>query len=104
MTLRDFLGLGSESETSRDGPLSSYREWHSLLIGLGVGFVAALNSPKDSAWLLLLLVGFAYGARKVDVGALRHIRKEPQYALTAALISFLITAFVIVPRLPSGLF
>jgi hypothetical protein len=104
MALRDLLGLGSESDTSRDGPLSSYREWHSLLIGAGVGFVAALNSPKDSAWILLLLVGFAYGARKIDVSALKHIRKEPQYALTAALLSFLVTAFLIIPHLPRGVF
>jgi hypothetical protein len=103
MTLRDFLGLGSESDTERDGPLSSYREWHSLLIGAGVGFVSALNTGKDGAWLLLLLTGFAYGAKKIDIGPLADLRREPQYALIAAVLAFLATSFLVVPYLPEAI-
>jgi hypothetical protein len=103
MSLKDFLGLGSESDTNRDGPLSSYREWHSFALGIGIGFISALNTGKDGAWLLLLLAGFAYGAKKIDIGPLADLRKEPQYALIAATLAFLVTSFLVVPYLPEAI-
>lgn len=38
MSLRKYLGAGTEEETPRHGVLSSRKEWHALLIGASVGF------------------------------------------------------------------
>jgi hypothetical protein len=103
MRLLDLLGDGAEQETPRNGILSSRAEWHSLGIGMAVGFVTALSGGKDAAWLFIILSSVAFGSQKSQVGQLQHVKKEPYYALTTAVMAFLLTAFVIVPRLPGGL-
>lgn len=63
-----------ESGNNYDGPLSTYPEWHSLLIGAVVG----------------TLLGWS--------ATLRHdLRREPHYALTGALVSALV-AFAVRQR------
>jgi len=60
-----------ESQGSYNGPLSTYREWHSLLIGVAGG------------------AAFGWSA------TLRHdLRAEPHYAIGGALVAALV-AFVL---------
>jgi len=64
------LPSAKESQGPYNGPLSTYREWHSLLIGATLGG----------------LVGWS--------ATLRHdLRREPHYALAGALLGALV-AFV----------
>lgn len=102
MRIDDILGLGTEEETERNGLLSSRKEWHSLSVGSFVGLVAGLNGGKDGAWIMVLLAGVALGAQKIDVGHLADVRREPAYALSAAVIGFLVTVFIIIPNLPAA--
>jgi len=63
-----------ESGDNYDGPLSTYREWHSLLLGAVAG----------------TLLGWS--------ATLRHdLRREPHYALAGVLFSALV-AFVVRQR------
>jgi len=101
--MKEWFGLGSESETPREGPLSSYAEWHSFLIGLAVGFITALVGGKDAAWTFIILSTIAFGGKKVNVGQLKHISNEPLYALGGSVLGFVITVFVIIPTLSGGL-
>jgi hypothetical protein len=104
MSLKDLLGLGSESDTNRDGPLSSYREWHSFALGGTIGFISALNVGfEKGAWLLLIFAGLAYSVQRMDTGPLADLRKEPQYALVAATLAFLATSFLVIPYLPDAI-
>ncbi|WP_143421026.1 hypothetical protein [Halorubrum halodurans] len=102
MSILKWLGAGSEDETPRYGILSSRAEWHAFAIGLSVGFTTALTGGKDAAWLFIILAGIAFGTAEVEVGHLKHVQKEPYYALVASMVGFLLTAFVIIPRLPAG--
>jgi hypothetical protein len=81
----------------------SKAEFQSLILGATVGFVTALSGGKDAAWMFIILTGVALGGKKVDVGVLENVQKEPLYALTTSVLAFIITAFLIVPRLPGGL-
>jgi uncharacterized membrane protein YjjP (DUF1212 family) len=104
MKLLKYLGAGSEDETPRYGMLSSRAEWHAFLIGISIGFISALSGGKDAAWMLIILAGIALGTKEVDIGHLKHIKQEPMYALVGAVISFLLTAFAVIPHLPGGIF
>jgi len=104
MDILKYLGGGSEDETTRYGVLSSRAEWHSFLIGISIGFISALSGGKDAAWMLIILAGIALGFKEVNIGHLKHIKKEPMYALVGAVISFLLTAFAVIPHLPGGIF
>lgn len=76
---------GTEEETARDGVLSTLTEYHALILGAVVGFVALLTGAR---WLL---VPFVAGALGVEVGRRRgrtetvpafgEVQKEPWYAL-----------------------
>jgi len=103
MRLRDFLGIGTEQETFRDGPLSSLAEWHALLIGISVGLIIAIVGGKDAAWLFIILTTIAVGGREVNVGHLKDVKNEPVYALVGAVSSFLVGTLYVVPRLSHGL-
>jgi len=100
MSIRDYLGGDSEEETPRDGLLSSRPEWHGAGIGAFCGLLVGLNGAKDGAWIMVLLAGLAFGTRKAQVGQLEDVNKEPAYALGAATLMFLVTVFVILPRIP----
>lgn len=103
MSFLKWIGAGDEDETPRTGVLSSRAEWHSFGIGLSVGFIVALTGGKDAAWLFIILSGIAFGTAEVNVSHLKHVQKEPYYALVASVIGFLLTAFVVMPRLPAAL-
>lgn len=103
MGILKWVGAGSEDETPRYGFLSSWAEWHSFGIGLSVGFIVALTGGKDAAWLFIVLSGIAFGTAEVNIGHLEHVQKEPYYALVASMIGFLLTAFVVIPRLPAAI-
>jgi uncharacterized membrane protein YjjP (DUF1212 family) len=104
MNILEWLGAGEEHETPRYGTLSSRAEWHAFLIGISIGFISALSGGKDAAWMLIILAGIALGTKEVDIGHLKHIKQEPMYALVGAVISFLLTAFAVIPHLPGGIF
>jgi hypothetical protein len=102
MDLLKWLGAGEEEETPRHGILSSRSEWHSLGIGASVGFIVAFVGGKDAAWLFIILSGVAFGSSETDIKQLQHIKREPYYALVASVVMFLLSAFLIIPRIPSG--
>jgi hypothetical protein len=102
MKLRDYLGLGRESETPRYGILSSRAEWHAFLVGITVGIIVAIVGGKDAAWLFIILTSIAIGGREVNVGHLRHVKNEPVYALVGAVSSFLVGTLYVVPQLSHG--
>lgn len=69
-----------ESETDRDGFLSTRREIHASVIGLAVGVIVVMTG----AWELAAL--FVFVALGVKLGSLRspglvEIQREPWYAL-----------------------
>lgn len=100
--VRAWLTAKPEDETEYNGFLSSKSEKHAML-GLAIGFITALAGGKDAAWMLIVFGGIALGEREVSVGQLEDVQKEPGYALVSATLAFLITAFIIVPRLPGGI-
>jgi hypothetical protein len=66
-----------ESETERDGLLSTLTEWHALVGGLVVGVVAA----GAGSWeLAVLWVTLCLGA-KMPTRYTAELRREPPYAL-----------------------
>lgn len=79
------------------------REKHAIGIGAFVGFAVALVGGKDAAWMFVMLAAIAIGGREVNVGHLEDVKNEPAYALAAALVMFLVTVFVVMPRLPGGI-
>mgnify|MGYP006896952177 CR=1 FL=1 len=101
--MKKRLGFGSESNTPRDGVLSSRAEWSALLIGCTVGVITAIAGGKDAAWLFIILATIAFGGKKVNVGQLQHISDEPLYALVGAVMSFLLTALAVIPHLTNGI-
>lgn len=103
MNIQEYLGSGTEEETSRDGLLSSTAEWHALVLGFAVGFMVALTGGKDAAWLFIIFSGVAFGSKQTNIEALQNLKREPIYGLLASVLGFLITAFLIVPQLPSGI-
>lgn len=76
------LPIGTETETDRDGFLSSRREVHAAVIGLGVGAFGALASRPEPVLVFVLV---AIGVRAVPRGRLADVRREPWYAIGAAL-------------------
>jgi len=76
-----------ESETKRNGVLSTLDEWHALVIGLTVGLVVA----AAGAWELGALFIAAVLGTKLSKVPLKTIRKERWYAMGGFLMSTLIT-------------
>jgi len=76
-----------ESETERDGVLSSLREWHAAIVGLAVGVVAALTG----SWELAGLFVFATLGLKLGSRHLGDVRQEPWYALGFFLVGLVAT-------------
>lgn len=100
MRIKDILGLGTEEQTARNGVLSSFGEWHSITIGSTVGMIAGSSGGEAGLSLMLLLAGLAVGTRKLEIGQLQDVRKEPAYALGSSCITFLLAALVIAPLVP----
>ena len=97
-----WLGGGTEEETPRYGILSSRAEWHAFGIGVAIGFIVAAVGGPSAADLFLVFASIAFGLHEVDVGHLKHVQMEPYYALVASVVSFLLTVFVVLPRIPGG--
>ena len=76
-----------ESETSRDGSLSTQREIHASVVGFVVGVVVAMLG----AWELAGLFVFATLGSKLGSKYLGDIRREPWYALGFFLMGAAIT-------------
>jgi len=76
---------GSESLFSANR--LTFREWHAAVLGASVGAVAAylpsVGYPGVGVTLAGLLVGVAFGVKRLGSVAGRTVRKEPWYALTA---------------------
>lgn len=77
-------------------------EKHAIGIGASVGFIVGLRGGKDSAWMFIILASIALGAKEVNVGHLEDVQDEPGYALVSSVVMFIITVFVINPRLRGG--
>jgi hypothetical protein len=82
--------VGTESETPRDGVLSTLTEYHALILGCVVGFVALLTG---ALWLLVVFVagalGMEAGRRRGSssrVPAFGEVTKEPWYGLGGLVI------------------
>jgi hypothetical protein len=65
----------------------TFREWHAAVLGGSVGAVAAflptIGYPGVGVTLAGLVVGVAFGVKRLGSVAGRTVRKEPWYALTA---------------------
>ena len=73
-----------ESETDRDGFLSTRGEIHASVIGLAVGIVVvATGSWKLAALFVFVALGMKLGSLRSK--GLLEIRREPWYALGAFL-------------------
>lgn len=77
----------NESETERDGFLSTRRELHATVVGLAVGVVVVMTG----SWELAGLFVFATLGSKLGSKHLTDIRREPWYALGAFLAAALLT-------------
>jgi len=84
--LRNWLPDSSdESETARDGFLSTRREVHASVIGLAVGLVVVFSG----SWELAALFVFVALGAKLDglrSAGILEVRREPWYALSAFLL------------------
>jgi hypothetical protein len=85
---RGLLVLGTlvprssdESETARDGFLSTRREIHASVVGLAVGVTVALTGSLELAGLFV----FSVLGAKLGSKHLGDLRREPWYALGAFL-------------------
>ena len=77
-----------ESETDRDGFLSTRGEIHASVIGLAVGIVVvATGSWKLAALFVSVTLGVKLGS--LQSAGLSEIRREPWYALSAFLVPVL---------------
>jgi hypothetical protein len=87
-----------ESETARNGPLSTKAEWHTVGIGAGFGFLTgsayvlaspALAEPVVGLAVVVLLAASGYRAGAdppIARNLLRQVRKElPYYLVSFAL-------------------
>lgn len=99
-----WLPIGvTEDDSSYNGPLSTYVEWHSATIGAGLtlaGVVAFLFVGREAAApfvvLWLRLSHYALTGRRLELAGrlelgllskyLGQIREEPQYYLGASLL------------------
>mgnify|MGYP006276460115 FL=1 len=65
----------------------TFREWHAAVLGGSVGAVAAylpaVGYPGVAVTLAGLVVGVAFGVKRLGSVAGRTVRKEPWYALAA---------------------
>jgi len=91
ISLADWLIPSStkESETERDGLLSTRREWHATIGGLAVGVVVAMTS----SWELAGLFVFAALGAKLGSKHLGDLRREPWYGLGAFLATVTVTRY-----------
>lgn len=79
-----------ESETERDGFLSTRREIHAAIMGLAVGVAAALSGSYELAGLFVFAtLGAKLGGLKST--ALAELRREPWYGLAAFLLGLVLT-------------
>lgn len=76
----------TESETARDGLLSTRREIHASVVGAAVGVVGAASGSVE----LLALFTLATLGAKLGSRHLGDIRKEPWYALGAMLLGLVV--------------
>lgn len=93
--LKQYLNIATFANTTS--------EKHAIGIGGFVGFAGGLAGGKDAAWMFVILAAIAIGGREVDIGHLKDVKNEPAYALVASVVVFLVTVFVIIPRLPGGI-
>jgi hypothetical protein len=81
-----------ESDGAYNGPLSTYREYHALIVGLAAGFLSAATGR----WELALAAGaVALGVRAAPTGPLEEVRREPWYTLAGLLLAYPVTALVV---------
>lgn len=81
----------SESAGAYDGPLSIYREYHALTVGLAAGLLAGTTGTWEFA---LLAAGVALGVRAAPSGPLEQLTREPWYALGGIVLGFLVGTVV----------
>lgn len=79
-----FLGFGTEESTPRSGPLSSWMEWHALIIGLAVGVIAAV-AGRPILGAALAGVAFGVGGRGKSA---RQLRREGWTGLVGWIIGY----------------
>lgn len=88
--LREVLG----TIRGYEGTLSSYSEWHALIIGLGGGFVSYTTGDVIVAvTIILIALGFETSV-KIQNRAVKEIRKESWYAIAGVLIGYLMPQIV----------
>lgn len=75
-----------ESETERNGFLSTRREIHAFVVGAAVGLITGLSGSYELGALFTFLV---FGA-KLDNKHLEDIQKEAWYALGSFLLTLCI--------------
>jgi len=77
----------SESESVFSANEFTFREWHAAVLGASVGALAtylpAVGYPGVGVSLAGLVVGIAFGVKRLGSVAGRTVRKEPWYALAA---------------------
>jgi hypothetical protein len=86
----------TEKQTEYDGFLSYAGEYHSLTLGLSVGFSSAVTqAPEVAATVVLVALGYKSASAMPNVGKKREkssvvgeIRREPWYAAGGVLLGF----------------
>lgn len=97
----DRFGLDepTEEDSPGDGLFSYAGEWHSAVIGLGIGIVAGyLQIPMFLVGGIAATLGLPMGSRILNrfgfsaKGALVELKREPWYGISFMLIGFIIGA------------
>jgi len=91
--MSDLLSTVSESETARDGFLSSRAELHAVAIGFLGGLLLAVTGRIEVA---VLFGGVVFGARKVR-GHLLDARREAAYTALGFVLPLLAYLWGIAP-------
>lgn len=90
MNWRDYLPTKTETGPHQ-GPLSTYSEWHALILGLVVGVASVAFGTQ---WAVPVCLAAALGAKGVAktkrTKALDEIRAEPWYLCAGLLIGWFV--------------
>lgn len=76
----------TEADTERDGLLSYAKEWHALIIGLGIGITLGLAGIALTTSVALGLLGLDKARQKLGRKAVINLKAEPWYGIGGSII------------------
>jgi len=85
------LGFGHESATGRDGPLSSYAEWHALIVGLCCGALTTIVPNAVGGYLIGVVTTVSVTTTAGLDGHSKDVADETAYTLSGVVVGYILT-------------